>query len=264
MRIVSDGNFDPLCSSPMVVANAETMQPRPILYRQVIVDSLDNGKMRCEPCIRAGHNPANYVCVCGCFQVDLPQLYTGTGGFTEFGFDTGYTTICSQLKALTTPKTITLTSDTIPNTDRLILGYVPSGLVQCTQNINDIGCLWGAGDDHLSSSSAFGGSTYYEAYYLWSHMVPDRGGKIGAAFFIAFERPKVTGFGGLVYEIFAVYTCPDFSASGGLFTYSAASSSTMCGVIGGTAGGISGGCSGDPNNCNLPSELSIRGVPCPS
>jgi len=238
MRIVSNGSFDPLCPSPLVVANAHTMQPRPVLYQGIILGSLDNGQMLCEPCVEANYHDG-HQCFCGCFEFDLPQLFSGTGLITGGGSNT-----CDAMTTLTAPETVVVVDD-IP-TDPLDL--VPDeATTQCLFSVGQpTNCVW---SKEIINGVFNDGN--YQFWYLWCGTVPDDNITISskrATLIIIYQR---TYIGSSLFHIGATYSCDDFSASGGVFTQDSESHS------------IIGACAGGTPTWDIPTTITVRGVPCP-
>jgi len=242
MRIVSNGSFDPLCPSPLAVANAHTIQPRPILFREIIRDTFDNGQMRCEPCIEAtfGSLAVDHQCFCGCFEFDLPQLFSGTGLITGGGSNT-----CNDMTTLTAPETIVVVDD-IP-TDPFDL--VPDeATTQCLFSVGQpTNCVW---SKEIINGVFNDGN--YQFYYLYCGTVPDDNITISskrATLIFIYQR---TYIGSSLFHIGATYSCDDFAATGGVFTQESESHSIL------------GACAGGTPTWEIPTTITVRGTSCDS
>lgn len=209
MRIVSNGSFDPLCPSPLVVANAHTMQPRPVLFQQIILGSLDNGQMRCEPCVQATlERPPDEYCFCNCFKVDLPDLCdTSEGG------------LCADLKAQLAGRTVHMTY--------LASGAWPSGL---STRFSMFGGVTFPSNCQIRNGELCGWG-YEEPPDATTRFPNDPDGDNVHAFHVDYASPEEcyftilmrTGSGGFYQYYFNVqYLCTNFTASGGFFEQTSA------------------------------------------
>lgn len=227
MRILSNGSFDPLCPSPLVVANAHTLRPRPVLYQDIILGSLDNGGMNCEPCIQAGFQPNTYLCICGCFEFDLPQLFEGGG-------DSNFADGCDLLTAATAPRTCRLTQ----------VGG------QCGVHWPfAIHCLWQYVEGDYYDHTPIEGEDF-KIFTLDSLAAPAANGE--ATLSIVIQKTEYPGSGSLRWIVAMLYRSSNFTASGGTFDL----------VPGFVSTSIVGGCTGGAPTWNIPNTVSVRGVPC--
>ncbi len=224
-----DYEYDPLCPSKLFIMDADTFNPRPELYQVIIQGSLDNGGMKCEPCIEPGF-PDGQRCICGCFQFDQPQLFTGTGGISG---DAMYPNSCDDLTTRTAPRTITMTP--------------PGG--QCMEEFPFVvTCQWQFYDGDYG---AVGGGDDYSVFTIESDSVPHANGN--ATLSIFYQRIKHSGFGGALWLVGGVYDSTDFSPAGGTFVLRPGFTSMT----------ITGGCTGGTPTWNIPTTISVTRANCP-